>query len=318
MSRTRLIRRTLTRSGLLLAAAVAGIASIAVGIAWIASGTEGAAEALVGFGLGLIAIPIGYRLLGQSEYRKLLTAASPVHPLLKRLMTEAPGTYVHSLAAANLSEAAAEVVGADPLLARVGAYYHDIGKLSAPCFFFENQEEGVNPHDETLPSRSAKIITSHVDDGVALAKEYGLPPGVIDIVREHHGTALVRYFYHKASQENAALYEADFRYRGGIPRSKEAAIVMLADASEASVRAMTRPASSDVEAIVRCVIAERTEDGQLAESGLTQSDLDALVDAFTRYLVSLRHARCPYPESNSTGPLEGASRADQRAEPSRA
>lgn len=267
---------------------------------------------LVTFGLGVVALPLVKRAVAPADVR-VLKAASPVHPLMRRLMAEAPGTYVHSLAVANLVEAGAEAIGADPLVGRVGAYYHDIGKLMRPCFFFENLEEGMNPHDGTKPAASVDIITAHVGEGLELAQRYKLPPEVTDIIREHHGTTLVRYFYHKAAKGGVAVYEADYRYRGVRPQSKEAALVMLADGSEASVRALKDPANSEIEAAIRRVIAERQADGQLDDAGLTEQDIETVVDTFVRYLVSFRHVRCPYPGE----PLGGLV-ADQRAKSSRA
>jgi hypothetical protein len=208
---------------------------------------------------------------------------------------------VHSAAVANLAEAGAEAVGADPLLARVGAYYHDVGKLTEPCFYFENLEENVNPHEHARPAHSAEIIMSHVTEGVTLGKSYGLPPSVLQIIRDHHGTSLVRYFYHQAAEEDASTYEADFRYRGEIPSSREAAIVMLADASEASVRAMAIPEAERIEASVRGVIEDRRSDGQLERSRLSDEDLERLVRVFVRQLVSFRHIRCAYPVAEQKG-----------------
>lgn len=260
--------------------------------------------------------PLFRHLLGLREDVQLLEAASPVHPLLKRLMAEAPGTYMHSLAVANLAEAGADAVGANPLLSRVGAYYHDVGKILRPCFFFENQE-GKNPHDTARPNVSATIITAHVREGLELAEQYELPDPVCDILRQHHGTTLVRYFYHRATQEDAALYEADFRYPGPIPASKEAALVMLADGSEATVRALGDPTRERVEAAVRAVIDERCADGQLADSGLTDDDLAVIVTTFGKMLMSLCHLRCEYP-TLSRPAKDGDVRADQRIEPSRA
>jgi len=267
-----------------------------------AFGALGAIAAGVIGAVGVLAL----RRRPSVQRQALLEAASPIHPLLKRLMVEAPGTYMHSLGTANLSEAAAEAIGADSLVARVGAYYHDIGKLVQPAFFFENQENGESPHDASDPAESAEIIKAHVPDGVVLAEQYRMPMAVTDVIREHHGTSLVRYFYHKATESGVAVYEADFRYRGRPPRSKEAAIVMLADASEASVRAMSQPEVPSVEASVRRVIAERTEEGQLADSGLTSADLDTIAGVFVRQLMGFRHARCPYPAYRELEPEDVA------------
>jgi len=244
------------------------------------------------------------------EHQLLLEAASPMHPLMRQLMMEAPGTYSHSLAVADLAEATAEAVGADPLLARVGAYYHDVGKLRRPCFFFENQAGGENPHDEAKPSLSALIIAEHVPDGLDLSEQYRLPRRVREIIREHHGTSVIRYFYHKAAQADAAVVENDFRYHGGHPTSPEAAIVMLSDSSEAAVRALAEATPDKVESVVRAVTAEKRDDGQLLESGLTESDIETVMVTLAKGLVSSYHARCAYPRTD-----KGGRDADQRCEP---
>ena len=270
------------------------LAGFSTGTAWIAA-TWGAVGAFVASILGAMALPVARRLLIARADVQLVEAASPLHPLLKRLMTEAPGTYAHSLATASLAEAGAEALGADPLVARVGAYYHDIGKIRQPCFFFENLGDEANPHDVTKPALSALIISAHVNDGMELAEEYDLPLRIRDIIREHHGTSLIRYFYYKAAEVEPGLGEGDFRYHGGVPRTREAAIVMLADGCEASVRALKNFGFSEVEDTVRGVIAEKDEDGQLAESGLTDAEVEVLAETFIRLLVSMMHARCEYP-----------------------
>jgi len=276
----------------------------------------GAVGAFVAASVGVAAVPVARRVLISREDVRLIEAASPVHPLLKRLMTEAPGTYTHSLAVASLAEAGADAVGADPLVARVGAYYHDVGKIRRPCYFFENLAEGDNPHDAQKPSLSALIITAHVSDGLELAEEYDLPPRVRDIIREHHGTSLIRYFFHKAAQADAGVYEADYRYHGGHPGSKEAALVMIADSCEAAIRALKAPTTDGVTTAVRFVIDEKRQDGQLDESGFGTEDLALISETYSRMLVSMLHARCEYPQQLSAPRRD--SYADQRREPSRA
>ena len=277
-------------------------------------GALGAATATL---LALIVIPFIRDGLGLAEDIRLLEAASPAHPLMKELITKAPGTYTHSVATANLAEAAAEAIGADPLVARVGAYYHDIGKIKRPVYFFENQSGGCNPHDEAKPSLSALIITAHVRDGMVLAEEYNLPPKVREIIRQHHGTSLVRYFYNKATEiGDAEVFEADFRYQGEHPTSREAGLVMLADSSEAAVRAMKQPTEDRVEAVVRAIINEKTADGQLDEAGLTVGEIDQIVSIYSRMLVSMFHARCEYPPAPDI--QRRTPRVDQHHEPSRA
>lgn len=237
-------------------------------------------------------------LFGITSAIKLLELSNPNQPLMKRMLVEAPGTYHHSLMVANMAEAAAEAVNADPLLARVGAYYHDIGKLKRPYFFVENQFAQENPHDKISPSLSTLIITSHVKDGVEMAKEAKLPQVITDIIQQHHGTDLVKYFFHRAqeNEKDGTIEEQDFHYTGPKPQTKEAAIVMLADATEAAVRSMQRPTPGRIEAMVRKIIKERLDDGQLDESDLTLKDLDTIANSFVRVLTGIFHARVEYPD----------------------
>jgi putative nucleotidyltransferase with HDIG domain len=240
-------------------------------------------------------IPVMERLSGIMTPMHLLELASPDHPLMRMLMNEAPGTYGHSTVVGNLAEAAAQAVGADPLLARVGAFYHDVGKLRRPAFFVENRPDG---HDGLKPNLSALVITAHVKEGVELAREYGLPREVVDIIRQHHGTSLVRYFYAQALKEKKPSEEVSenrFRYPGQKPRSKEAAIVMLADAVEAVAKAADRPTPIKLEQLTRNMIRERLDDGQLSECGLTLGDLEKITMAFTRVLCGMYHERVEYP-----------------------
>ncbi|MTV50148.1 HDIG domain-containing protein [Heliobacillus mobilis] len=237
---------------------------------------------------------------------KLLELANPNRPLLRRLLMEAPGTYHHSLLVGNLGEAAAEAIGADTLLVRVGAYYHDIGKVRRPAFFIENQSQGQNPHDKIAPTLSTLIITSHVKDGVEMCREAGLPPQVVDLVEQHHGVTLVSYFYHRAleADRTESVQEKDFRYEGPKPQTKEAALVMLADTVEAAVRSLPQPTPGKIEGLVRKLIKEKLNDGQLEESDLTFKDLDRVAQAFCRVLNGIYHTRIEYPEG-MTKELEG-------------
>jgi putative nucleotidyltransferase with HDIG domain len=230
---------------------------------------------------------------------KLLELSNPNHPLLKRLLLEAPGTYHHSVMVANLAERAADATGADPLMTRVGAYYHDIGKLKRPYFFIENQLTSENPHDKLSPNLSTLIITSHIKDGVELARKHKLPHSVIEIIDQHHGTGLVTYFYHKAleSEYGDTASEIDFRYDGPKPKTKEAAIVMLADSVEAAVRSLQTTGHGRLEACVRKIIKDRLEDGQLEESELTFKELEEITRAFTGVLNGIFHSRIEYPEN---------------------
>jgi hypothetical protein len=228
---------------------------------------------------------------------RLLELSNPSHPLLRRLLVEAPGTYHHSIMVANLSEAATEAVGGNALLARVGAFYHDVGKIKRPYFFVENQFGADNPHDKIGANLSSLIITLHVKDGVEFAREYGLPPELIQFIREHHGTTLVKYFYEEARQEEGEeVPEEAFRYDGPIPQSKETAVVMLADNVEAATRSMSRPTPGRLEGQVRKIIKNRLDQGQLDKSDLTLQDLDAIAESFVTVLTGIFHSRIEYPE----------------------
>ncbi|MCX7771588.1 MAG: HDIG domain-containing protein, partial [Clostridia bacterium] len=228
---------------------------------------------------------------------KLLELADPNHPLLKRLLMEAPGTYHHSLMVGNLAEVATREIGGNALLARVGAYFHDIGKLKRPNFFKENQM-AENPHDKLTPNLSTLVITSHTKDGEELALKYRLPKMIRDIIVRHHGNTLVAYFYHKASQteRNEELKEENFRYEGPLPDTREAAVVMLADSVEAAVRAMPERTKGKVEGLVRKIIKDKLDDGQLDRCDLTLKDLSTIADSFLQVLSGIFHERPEYPD----------------------
>ncbi len=231
---------------------------------------------------------------------KLLELANPGQPLLKRLLMEAPGTYHHSIIVGNLAEAAADAVGGDSLLVRVGSYYHDIGKLRRPYFFIENQLSNENPHDKLTPNLSTLIITSHTKDGVEMAREHKLPKPVIDIVEQHHGTSMVSYFYYCAldnGKNEKTVNEEDFRYEGPKPQTKEAALVMMADSVEAAVRAIQKPTPGRIEGLVRRVIKDKLQDDQFDECDLTFKDLDIITGAFVMVLLGIFHTRVEYPET---------------------
>ncbi|MDR3270027.1 MAG: HDIG domain-containing protein [Peptococcaceae bacterium] len=227
---------------------------------------------------------------------QLLELANPNHVLQKRLLIEAPGTYHHSILVGNLAEAAAESVKADPILVRAGALYHDIGKLKRPYFFIENQFSQENPHDKIAPTLSSLIIIAHVKDGLELAKEYKLPLPIQDIIRQHHGDSLVSFFYHKAKEDNEEITEEAFTYEGPRPQSKEAALVSLADSVEAAVRSMKQSTPGRIEGMVRKLIKDKLNDGQLDQSDLTLQDLDRIAVAFVRVLSGIFHSRVEYPE----------------------
>ncbi len=230
---------------------------------------------------------------------RLLELANPSQPLLKRMLQVAPGTYNHSIQMGNLAEAAAEAIGANPLLARVGAYYHDVGKTVRPEYFVENQIYVENPHNRLNPNLSKLAITAHVRDGEHLARVYGLPQPVVDIIKQHHGTSVLAYFYHKALESSKdAVYEESYRYEEQKPRSKEASIVMLADSVEAAARAMQNPTRRKLQGMIQEVVKQKIEDGQLDESDLTQGDLHKIRDSFDMSLRGLVGHRIAYPERN--------------------
>ena len=222
-------------------------------------------------------------------------------PLLKRLQFEAPGTYHHSLMVSNLCEAAAEAVGANPILARVGAFYHDIGKLKRPLFFVENQSYfGIeNPHTKLNPRLSKMVITAHPKDGVEIAKEYGLPPIIHNFILQHHGEGLASYFYNQAVMEEGIenVKEEQFRYTGPKPNTKETAILMIADAVESAVRSLKNPTPEEIEAIIDKIIVERLNDTQLADSPLTLHDIKTIAATFSRILRGMQHNRIKYQEN---------------------
>lgn len=243
------------------------------------------------------------RVFGITTSLQLLEMARPTHPLLRQLLLGAPGTYHHSIIVGNLAERAAELVGADGLLARVGAYYHDIGKIKCPYFFAENQVDGQSYHERLDAKTSAQIIINHVSDGVELGRKYGLPDRVLDIIAEHHGTSAVSYgyFYHKAMEErdSQTVDESDFHYAGPRPQTKEAAIVMLADSAEAAVRAARPSSPSEIEHTVRTIISDRLVAGELDKCNLTLRDLDSIRAAFIDLLVGIFHPRIQYPASTT-------------------
>ena len=239
---------------------------------------------------------------------RLYDLSSPNHPLLRRLMLEAPGTYHHSVILANLAEAAAEAIGADALLARVGAYYHDIGKLKQPLWFRENQIGTSNIHDGADTKTSVSMITGHVTAGLALAKQYRLPYAIQQIISEHHGSTLVSYFYSKALKESSSdnvVVEADYRYPGQKPRTAESAIIMLCDTVEAAVRSMPSLAPHEVRRFIGDLIKGKVDDDQLSDSPLTLRDLDLIREACATVLHGVFHERVEYPAPPQHTSLRG-------------
>lgn len=229
---------------------------------------------------------------------RLMELSRPNHPLLRDLVTKAPGTYHHSLLVSNLAEQAAESIGADPYLTRVGAYYHDVGKIFRPHFFVENRADGVDPHSQLDPWSSAQIIITHVKDGLELAKKHKLPHRIRDFIAEHQGTGLVRFFYYEAQKIAGpeGVDEKDFRYPGPKPRSKETALLMLADSCESAVRAARPQTREEIDEIVRKIINQKLIEGELSESPMTLQDLETVRQVFVRSLKGVHHPRVVYPE----------------------
>ncbi len=223
----------------------------------------------------------------------LLELCDSSHPLIKRLVIEAPGTYHHSLIVSNLAESAADAIGAQALLARVGAYYHDVGKLVNPQYFTENQMAVSNKHDHLEPSMSRLVIMNHIKEGVELAHKYRLNEKIIDFIPQHHGTSLIHYFYHKALAEGQSeeIKEENYRYPGPKPQTKETAIVLLADSVEGATRSLDEHTPQKIEDIVRKVINNKFIDGQLDECNLTLREIDTIASTFIRVLTAMYHSR---------------------------
>lgn len=261
--------------------------------------------------LTLICFFLAGNLLGITTSLQLQELAQPTQPLLRQLLLRAPGTYHHSLMVSNLAEQAAERIGADALLTRVGAYYHDVGKMVRPYFFVENQVDGVNFQDRLDPRISVQIIIRHVQDGLDLARKYRLPRDVRAFIPEHQGTGIIKFFYHQAlerAEDPSQVDEADFRYPGPKPQRKETAIVMLADSCEAAVRAAHPASGEEIGKVVRRIINEKLTSGELDECDLTARDLDQIRGAFVEMLQGVFHPRIKYPEEVSKE-LEGGGQA---------
>lgn len=258
----------------------------------------GAANALVSASLTILLLPLIEGITTVTTDLTLLELSDPSRPLLRRLSLEAPGTYAHSVAMANLVEAACDAIGANGLLGRVGCYYHDVGKLGNPAFFVENQNRGTsNPHDRITPQQSAKIIRQHVIDGVRLAQEAGLPEIITAFIPEHHGTSEINYFLDKAKkQRDGVVNPADFRYPGPRPRSIETAIAMLADSIEASLRVLDDLTPGRIEGVIEHIVKNKLQAGQLDEAPITLQQLDEVKSEFVRVLSGMHHNRIDYPE----------------------
>ncbi len=232
---------------------------------------------------------------------KLLELSDPRHPLLDKLLRNAPGTFSHSMQVGLLAERAAERVGADALLAQVGAYYHDIGKMEHPAYFVENQIAQINPHAALSPTLSAKVVKRHVKDGLEIGEAWGLPHEILDIIAQHHGSTRIEYFYRKALEDapdEEAVRESDFRYSSGLPRSKEAGIMMLADSIEATVKSLPKPTPKRIDDVVADTVRRKLQDGQFDECQLTMHDIHEAGEAIREALIGFLGPRIAYPEDS--------------------
>jgi hypothetical protein len=257
----------------------------------------GVTSAIVSIG----SLPFLEKIFGVLTPFRLAELTNADQPLLRKLEEGAPGTYQHSLAVANLAEAAAHAIQADANLVRAGALYHDVGKMARPKYFIENQLGDKNPHDTMTPEESRQRVLAHVTDGIALAKKYSLPKAIEDFIPMHQGTSLMAYFFHKACLRDGIdkVDQAFYRYPGPKPQSKETAIVMLADVSEAVTHSMTDPTQEEVDAALVKVFENRWQDGQFDQSTLTFDELQKVREAFTRVWRTLHHERLKYPATTS-------------------
>jgi putative nucleotidyltransferase with HDIG domain len=313
---TRVIRRrNQTYFSVATIAAAYVLTSVAVGftldrepVAILWSAAWGVLNAIVSVSLAMILLPPAEELTGIDTYLKLLEWSDLNRPLMQRLSLEAPGTYAHTIAMANLVEAAANAIGANGLLARVGTYYHDIGKLKKPQYFVENQPKGRNPHDKLKPTQSAAIIRHHIRDGLELAEEYKLPKAVRAFITEHHGLGQITYFMEKARERDGAVQNtAEFTYPGPIPQSAETAICMLADGVEASMRVLSDPTPEKIRELVDHIVRQRIDQGQLRDAPLTLRQLEIIKREFARVLSGMYHARIDYPAASGGVSSEFAS-----------
>ena len=256
---------------------------------------------MAGFFLGG-SLPFIENALGIVTGISLLELGDNTHPLLQELVRRAPGTHNHSITVGAIAEAAAERIGADSLLVRIGAYFHDIGKMLKPHYFVENQAGSINRHAKLAPAMSTLIIIGHVKDGVDLGRQHHLPEPIIDLIEQHHGTTLVEYFYHEANRRNGGnpdaspVPESSFRYPGPRPQSKEAAILMVADAVESASRALSDPTPARLEGLASDLIDKRLRDGQFDECGLSLCEIAEIRESLIKSLIGIYHGRVKYPE----------------------
>lgn len=264
----------------------------------VASAAHGALNALASILLALLLLPIAESYTGIETDLTLLEWSDLSRPLMQRLSLEAPGTFAHSMIIANLAEAACRAIGANALLARVGAYYHDVGKIAKPQYFVENQPKGRNPHDALDPESSARIIRNHVEEGLALAAQYKVPKVLRAFITEHHGTGQISYFLDKARETQSDSDASVFQYPGPVPRSAETAVVMLADGVEAAARVLNEPTPGRVREVIDHIVRQRLDQGQLREAPLTLDQLELVKEQFARVLSGMYHSRIDYPRTS--------------------
>ncbi|MGR3765074.1 HD family phosphohydrolase [Rossellomorea sp. NS-SX7] len=257
-------------------------------------------------GIGSSILTIGFLPFFETGFgilssMRLVELSSPNQPLLKKLLTEAPGTYHHSVMVANLAESACEAIGANGLLARVGCYYHDVGKSKRPHFFIENQMNIENPHDRMSPETSKTIIINHASDGAEMLRKYKLPKEIIDIAEQHHGTTLLKYFYYKAKEQGKDVTEEEYRYPGPKPQTKETAIINIADSVEAAVRSKNSPTQEEIKNLVAAIVKDRLNDGQFNECDISLKELEKVKIALCETLNGIYHPRIEYPELKAKG-----------------
>jgi putative nucleotidyltransferase with HDIG domain len=302
----RIRRRNDSFRWILVAAVSYAAAAIAIGMTldWPArdvfeSAAWGGLNAAVSVVLALQLLPLAEHLTGIETDLTLLEWSDLNRPLMQRLSLEAPGTYAHTVAVANLAEAACRAIGANPLLARVGCYYHDIGKLARPQYFVENQRKGLNPHDKLRPDASASIIRNHVRDGLELAQRHGVPRRLRAFITEHHGTGSIAYFLERAREHSPGVADpAEYAYPGPLPQTAETAVVMLADGVEAAVRVLSEPSPKRIREVIDHIVRQRTEQGQLRDAPLTLRQVDVVKEEFARVLAGMYHARVDYPAAS--------------------
>src|SRR5215210_2357928 len=299
-------RQRLLKAGLFIAV-VTAVVTFAVGLIGAGSPSDALRLGILGLGNGLLSLMLAMVLLPLLEDAfniltpmKLLELSNTGNTLLHKLLQKAPGTFTHSMQVGSLADAAAERIDADPLLARVGAYYHDIGKMEHPAYFIENQIAQVNPHTTLSPALSAKVVKRHVKDGLEMGRAWGLPQEILDIIAQHHGTTRIEYFFRKArdvAPDPSKVRESEFRYSGGRPTSKEAGIVMIADSVEATVKSIAKPTPKRIEDVVADTIRHKLDDGQFDECELTMREIHAVGEAILEALIGFLGPRIEYPEA---------------------